>query len=135
MSNLTVPTPAAIRRRINPEAHAVTPVAIALELDAPAKTVRPGTKVEIAPHDGVFKTKELRPGMQVRSWHSERGPRGAVKTIAKVTRLQGGGMYLVEYSSAHRPEERAAAYRWFCQDAADHGWPQEVPALVEYDEA
>lgn len=135
MSN--IPSPAALANRRLATAPKTTPqvqTAVEINLEAHAK-VRPGYRLVIQPHSGIFRAKHLRPGMVVRAWASKTGPRGAEKTVKRVKRIGDGSTYLVEFSSPHPAEERPAAYRFFCQAVADNGWPTEVPCLVEYTEA
>lgn len=110
-----------------------------VEPDAKAKVeiVRPGMRdVEVfSIHDGVVKAKHLKPGMSVRPYvHGE--PRGAERVIKNVSRVGDGANVLIECESGFDPQERPAAYRWYCEalDGATVSRTVKTPALVPYQE-
>ena len=108
-----------------------------IEPDTKAKLVRPGlVESEVQSiHDGVVKSKHLEPGMTVRPWvHGQ--ARGAERTISKISRREDGAIILVECEAGFDPQERPAAYRWYCEalDGATVTKTVKTPALVPYQE-
>lgn len=108
-----------------------------IEADAKAKVevVRPGMRdVEVhSIHDGVVKSKHLKKGMSVRPYvHGE--PRGAERVIKSVSRVGDGAKVLIECEAGFDPQERPAAYRWYCEalDGATVTRVVKTPALVPY---
>lgn len=105
--------------------------------EAKAKVVRPGlvdTEVHVI-HDGVVKTKHLTPEMEVRPFlHGE--PRGSLRTVKAVTKIEDGAQWHVEFSSAHVDQDYKAAYRWYCEalDGASVSRTIKAPGLVPYEE-
>lgn len=131
---MSVPNPAMLARVVQRKAEAQ---AALIEPDGKAKVVRPGLVAEQVQviHDGVVKTKHLEPGMSVRPWiHG--APRGAERVISKVTRVEDGATWLVECESGFDPQEKAAAYRWYCEalDGATVTKTIRKHALVPYQE-
>jgi hypothetical protein len=108
-----------------------------IDADGKAKVVRPGLVAEQVQviHDGVVKTKHLMPGMSVRPWVYG-AARGAERVISKVTRIEDGAMWTVECESGFDPQERPAAYRWYCEalDGATVTKTVRKPGLVPYQE-
>lgn len=129
---MTVPNPTMLARL------AATKQAAIVEVDSKAKVVRPGlvNTETYSIHDGVVKSKHLKPGMVVRPWvHGE--ARGAERTIKGATRIGDGAMILIECETGFDPQERPAAYRWYCEalDGATVTHTVKTPALVPYEEA
>jgi len=129
---MTVPNPTllaqlAVKRQI-----------AALEPDAKAKVVRPGlvaNEVHVI-HDGVVKTKHLKPGMAVRPYlHGQ--PRGGERVVKTLTRIDDGATWHVEFESEHVAQDYKAAYRWYCEalDGATVSRTVKQPAFVPYQEA
>ena len=124
-----VPTPAIFAKK--------APLVAKVSPSEPAKIVRPGTAEDVVTsvHDGVVKTKHLKPGQSVRAF--VRGePRGSVHVVSKIERLEGGALWRVEFSSGHPTLEYKAAYRWFDESLVGSVVQHVVkrPALVAYEE-
>lgn len=134
----TIPSPSTLfANRKAPVMPARPQIAAPIALEEPGTVVRPGM-IEVLDenvlHDGVVKAKHLLRGQRVRPYvHGE--ARGSERIIAKVERIQGGSMVRITYASAHAPEERKAAYRFF--DESLVGTPMVVrkPGFVAYQEA
>jgi hypothetical protein len=126
---MTVPNPTMLARIAQQKQ------AAAIQPDAKAKVVRPGTVAEQVTyiHDGVVKSKNLEPGMNVRPYvHGQ--PRGAERIVKSVERVGNGAMVKIEFVAGFDPQERAAAYRWYCEalDGATATRTVRKPALVPY---
>lgn len=132
---MSVPTPAIFANRKAPVVPAppVTRVIAAIEPTDPGKRVTLGVRDEVftTVHDGVVKTKALQRGQRVRPWvHGE--ARGGERIVAKVTKIDDGTMWRVEWASAHPTQDYKAAYRWFdaSLEGADVQHVRKVPAFV-----
>ena len=75
-----------------------------------ADQVTPATTHRVL-HDGVVKTKHLRPGQRVRPCIYG-VPRSSERTVESVTRLGDGSWCHVTFSSPHPAADFKAAYRW-----------------------
>lgn len=133
----TTPSPLAVfANRKAPVLPAPPQIAAPIALDEPGTIVRPGMVEaldENVPHDGVVKAKHLKRGQRVKPFvHGE--ARGSERIVGKVERLQGGSIVKITWASAHAPEERKAAYRFF--DESLVGTPTIVrkPGFVAYKE-
>ena len=131
---MTVPTPSMLATIAKRKQEAL---AAQVELDSKAKLVRPGFVSEQVQfiHDGVVKSKHLEPGMSVRPWvHG--AARGAERVIEKVERVGNGATWLITFQSGFDPQERPAAYRWYCEalDGATATRTVRKQALVAYEE-
>lgn len=130
---MSVPNPMTIARI----AQRKQALAATVEPDGKAKLVRPGFVPEQVQsiHDGVVKSKHLEPGMNVRPWvHG--AARGAERVIKSIERVGNGSMVLITFVAGFDPQERAAAYRWYCEalDGATVTKTVRKPALVPYQE-
>lgn len=128
---MSVPNPSTLARIV------ATKQAAVVEPDSKAKLVRPGFVPEQVQsiHDGVVKSKNLEPGQSVRPWvHG--AARGAERVVKSVEKVGNGSTVLIEFVSGFDPQERAAAYRWYCEalDGATVTKTVRKPALVAYQE-
>lgn len=108
-----------------------------VEPEVKARLVRPGlTETEVHfIHDGVVKTKHLKPGMVVRPFVHGKA-RGGEREVGEVKRIGNGATHHVSWTTPHPEGEWAAAYRWYCEalDGAPVTKTVRRPALVPYEE-
>lgn len=134
----TVPSPAFFATRKPTVLTAKPVVAAETEGGAPARTVRPGLiqkRVEVT-HDGIVKAKHLQPGQVVRAYIKGE-PRGGVRVVESVERLDDGAFVEVTFSSDDPTTVYKAAYRFFVADLVGTTLRHKVvstPALVAYEE-
>lgn len=129
---MTVPSPAMLAARRKP-----VDLIAELHADEPARIVMPGVTEEVVQtiHDGVVKTKNLKPGQEVRPYlHGQ--PRGSLRTVATNERLGSGAEHRLTFSSAHPEGEFKAAYRWYDESLVGSVVTHTIkkPAFVAYQE-
>lgn len=130
----TIPTPMifANRKAPLPEPPVIKVLAV-VEPQDPGKVVTLGTRDDVVTtvHTGVVKTKHLKRGQRVRPFvHGE--ARGSERVVGKVTKIDDGAFWHVEWASAHPAQDYRAAYRWFDEAlaGADVQHVVKVPAFV-----
>lgn len=152
-----------IMQRFAPQALPQRPVTVSaqpVKPGDPGRIVRPGT-VEVLSdtetHDGVVKAKTLVLGQRVRPWlHGE--PKGGERIVGKIRSLKAeeaaellnaagtlkepieakalknGDYVQITWASAHVPEIRKAAYRFFDKDLVGTPLVVKQAALVAYEQ-
>lgn len=103
MSATTTPNPATVFGNRKPALIA-----------APVDTTEIAAPHDPTTHDGIVKAKHLGSvkGQEVRAYLNG-APRGGVRVVGSVERIDDGAMVRITWSSAHTPSEHKAAYRWF----------------------
>lgn len=85
----------------------------AIEPTDPGNVVTLGLVPELVEslHDGVVKTKQLKRGQRVRPFvHGK--PCGGERIVERVTKVDNGAVWHVEFATAHPAQDFKAAYRW-----------------------
>lgn len=129
-----IPTPAFLAAKPRPDLAAKQQVA-KIEPELPSGRMTLGdTEVVSLLHDGVVKTKHLKPGMEVQPFVKGE-PRGALRTVATVERLGDGEFWHVTFSTPHPEWDYKAAYRWYVPALKDTEVKHTVRRLVPYQES
>lgn len=150
------PNPSIMARFTKPVVQSVVVANEPVTPTDPGRIVRPGLVPTVTEdlHDGVVKAKHLKPGQDVRPWHSQHGARGSERTVLKVRKItdtdelaalaasgviresdpQPGGYVEVSYSTLHPSQVLKSAYRF--HDSALAGTPlvKNLPGFVAYQE-